>query len=30
MEIRLERGPIPQEEALIILDAWAEAHGIGA
>ncbi|HUL84006.1 MAG TPA: CCA tRNA nucleotidyltransferase [Actinomycetota bacterium] len=30
MEIRLERGPIPQDEALIMLDAWAEAHGIGS
>jgi poly(A) polymerase len=30
MEIRLERGPIPQEEAFALLDTWAEGRGIGS
>ncbi len=30
MEIRLERGPIPQDEAFALLDAWAKGRGIGS
>ena len=29
MEVRMERGPIPQDEAFTLLDAWAEEHGFG-
>jgi poly(A) polymerase len=28
MEIRLERGPVPREEALALLDEWAASRGI--
>lgn len=30
MEIRLERGPIPQDEAFALLDVWAKDRGIGS
>ncbi len=30
MEIRLERGPIPQDEAFALLDTWAKGRGIGS
>jgi poly(A) polymerase len=30
MEIRLERGPVPGEEAYALLDAWAKERGITA
>jgi hypothetical protein len=29
MEIRLERGEIPEDEATGLLDAWARERGIG-
>jgi poly(A) polymerase len=29
MEVRLERGEIPEEEAYALLDAWAKERGIG-
>ncbi len=29
MQVRLDRGPIDEEEAYRILDAWAAEHGIG-
>ncbi len=29
MEVRMERGPIPQDEAFALLDAWAKEHGLG-
>jgi poly(A) polymerase len=29
MEERIERGPIPQDEALALLDAWARDEGVG-
>jgi len=28
MEVRLERGPVTQEEAFALLDAWAAARGL--
>ena len=28
MEIRLERGPVSQDEAFALLDAWAQARGL--
>lgn len=30
MEIRLERGPIPQGEAFALLDAWAKGRGVSS
>jgi len=30
MELRLERGPIPDEEAYGVLDAWAKERGLTA
>jgi len=29
MELRMERGPIEQDEAYVLLDAWAVAKGLG-
>src|SRR5262245_61846788 len=29
MEVRLERGPVPREEAYGLLDAWAKERGLG-
>ncbi len=29
MELRLERGPIPEDEAFELLDGWAKEHGTG-
>jgi hypothetical protein len=29
MEVRLERGEIPEEEAFALLDVWAKERGIG-
>ena len=29
MELRMERGPIPEDEAYELLDAWAAEHGSG-
>ena len=29
MDVRMERGPIPQDEAFALLDAWAKDHGLG-
>lgn len=29
MELRLERGPIPEDEAFGLLDEWASAEGVG-
>jgi poly(A) polymerase len=28
MEVRIERGPVPEEEAYLLLDAWAKERGI--
>ena len=28
MEVRMERGPIPQDEALVLLDGWAKDRGL--
>jgi poly(A) polymerase len=28
MEVRLERGPISEDEAYVLLDAWAKERGI--
>jgi hypothetical protein len=28
MEIRLEHGPIPEEDARRLLDTWAAEHGV--
>ena len=30
MEIRMERGPIPESEAYALLDEWASEHGATA
>ena len=30
MDLRLERGPIPQDEALALLDTWAKERGLGS
>jgi poly(A) polymerase len=30
MEIRLDRGPVPEQEALELLDAWAKERGVTA
>jgi poly(A) polymerase len=30
MELRMERGPIPEDEAYRLLDHWAMEHGVGA
>lgn len=30
MELRMERGPIPEDEAFALLDEWAEEGGIGS
>ncbi len=30
MEIRLERGPIPPDEAFALLDTWAKERGVGS
>jgi poly(A) polymerase len=29
MELRMERGPIPEDDAYAELDAWAKERGIG-
>ena len=29
MEVRMERGPIPQDEAFALIDAWAKEQGLG-
>jgi poly(A) polymerase len=28
MQLRLDRGPIERDEALVLLDAWAREHGL--
>ena len=30
MELRMERGPVPDEEAYELLDAWAAEQGLGS
>jgi poly(A) polymerase len=29
MEVRLDRGPVDEDEAYALLDAWAREHGVG-
>jgi poly(A) polymerase len=28
MEVRMERGPVPEDEAYELLDAWAKERGV--
>jgi poly(A) polymerase len=28
MEVRMERGPVPEDEAYELLDAWAKEQGV--
>ena len=28
LDLRMERGPISEDEALVLLDAWAKEHGL--